>query len=73
MVMISYLKSQPSFSIFCVSLIEETLQNFRLFSLIETDLKNVFRYCNKFWQWNKQTVVEHFGSLGHNDFLIIVM
>ena len=73
MVMISYLKSQRSFSISFVSLIEETLQNFRLFSLIEIYLKNVFRYCNKSWQWNKQTVVEHFGSLGHNDFLIIIM
>ena len=35
------------FSIWCVSLIEVTMQNFRLPFLIETGLKRFFRYCDK--------------------------
>ena len=44
------LKSQrqiSNFLIFIVSLVEATLQNFRLLFLKETDLKSFLRYCDK--------------------------
>ena len=45
----------------CESLVEVTVQNFRLFFL--TDLKRFSRYCNKLGQFNKQTLGEHFRSV----------
>ena len=51
-----------------VSLVEITVQKFRLLFLTETDLKSFFRYCDKLRQWNTQTVVEHYRSVLHNDF-----
>ena len=59
------------FLVFGVSLVEVTVQNFRLLLLVETDLKRFFSYCDKLRQWNKQTVVEHYRYIPHNDFLII--
>ena len=44
----------------CVPFVEVTVQNFKVLFLIETDL---ILSCDKLWQWNKQTVVEHYRLL----------
>ena len=50
----------------CMSLVEATVQNFRLLFLAETDLKSFLRHCNKLWQWNKQTMVEYYSLVFTN-------
>ena len=61
------------FGIYCVSLEEVTVQNFSAFPYRITYFKSFFKYCDKLLQWNKQTVVKHYRSVLHNDFLIIIM
>ena len=56
------------FGIWCEPLLEVAVRNcFTLLFLTETELKGFLRYCNKLRQWNKQTVVEHFGLVLHNN------
>ena len=54
------------FGIYCESLVEATVQNFRLLFLTGIDLKSFLRYCDKLQQWNKQTVVENYCEVLHN-------
>ena len=56
---------------FVACLWQKYLQNFRLLRVIETDLKSFLRYCDKLSPWNKQTVIEYYGTLLHNDHEII--
>ena len=55
------------FGIWCESLVEATVQSFRLLFLTETDLKSLLRYYEKLRQWNKQTVAENYRSVLHNN------
>ena len=56
------------FGIWCETLVEVTVQNFRLLFLTETDLKSFSRNYDNARQWNKQTVVEHYRSVFHNNY-----
>ena len=56
-----------------MSLEEVTVQDFSAFPYRITDLKSFFKCYDKLLQWNKQTVVEHYRFVLHNDFLIIIM
>ena len=42
------------YGIWCEPLVEETVRNFRVLFLTETDLKSFLMYCDKFRQWNQQ-------------------
>ena len=67
------LKTQEQISdfggIWCV--FGRTVQNFRLFFLLKTDPKSLSRYGGKLQQWNKQTVVENYCLVLHNNHKIM--
>ena len=53
--------------IWCVSLVEVTVQNFRLLFVIGTDFKSFLRYCDKLSPQNKQVVVKYYRPVFHNN------
>ena len=53
--------------IWCLSLVEVTVQNLRLFFVIETDFKSFLRYCDKLPPQSKQVAVKHYRSVFHNN------
>ena len=53
--------------IWCVSLVEVTVQNFRLLFVIGTDFKSFLRYCDKFPPEYKQVVVKYYRPVCHNN------
>ena len=50
------------FDIQCESMVETTVQNFRLLFFIEIYFKGLLRYCDKLRQGNKQIFVEYYRS-----------